>query len=149
MGQILGIDPAKACGWAVIDPENSLLLDCGEWNWQKVKDRGELFLAFESKIYSAFHEFSVNHIVLENAHLRGYWAAYYPIVMHGIVDMLCSKWEIQSTKVRAPMWRKQVLGKGNADKQDAVDFVSRTYGVSLKSDNAADAVCIAHYKESK
>ena len=44
-------------------------------------------------------------------------------------------------------WKREVLGNGNATKEQARMFVKETYGIELKvtQDGLYDALCIAHY----
>ena len=50
----------------------------------------------------------------------------------------------QVVKVASGSWRKEVLGNGRAKKDEAVRYVSKTFGRDLR-DDAAEAVCQAVY----
>lgn len=140
----LGIDPATTTriGFCAID---------GDTIWhESVKDtmylkRTEfnLYKHVQMILYS-FREHKV-HVAIEKPCNR-YNAIYAIGKQTGVIELAMhdSPVDCEMHYVYNTSWKKQVVGKGDAEKADTIAFVKETTGLDM-DEHSADAYCLAMY----
>lgn len=63
-------------------------------------------------------------------------------VVH-IAEFICYLWGIEYAPIQNKSWKKYVLEKGNATKQEIFDFANIFWEDAFKEQDHADAACIA------
>ena len=64
----------------------------------------------------------------------------------GIIKMIFNKRGIPLEIVPPTVWKKEVVGKGNANKDKVKLVVSDDYGLKFNTQDECDAWCMAEYK---
>ena len=145
----LGVDLSLAsCGLAVV--ENSSLLFVATAKPPRSLEsvgRREFIL---QRVKALQDKFSTGVIVMEEARLftGGVNVALASIAaiisLSTTIEDWAHKEAITVIKVHTNSWRKVVLGSGRAQKADAIAYVTKHYGKTLR-DDAAEAACLARY----
>jgi len=143
--RVLGIDASTvSCGFAIVDGKQLL-----QWRHlplkgsQTHKERRRLVALRCMKLEA---KYKPDLIAIERLRLfhRG-------MIKFETIVALASLWAIISDAVSVPTftvptqtWKRVVLGRGNATKDDSVAWVKREYGIDVNHD-VADAICIARF----
>lgn len=113
----------------------------------KGKTKGEHRRFVASLVRKVAQETGVTDILLEAVRLYrgGHVSPLADIMSLGkitgaIIDSCCDICEIHQVQVNS--WKARVLGNKSATKEDAVNFVKKTYGLNVCHD-VADSICIA------
>jgi crossover junction endodeoxyribonuclease RuvC len=147
MANTLGIDPSSvATGWGVLN-EAGELIDWGVIKPNKKKLNEPQQAAFQ---YNALAEIIEKHkitqIGCEDQH-RGPNADTFKKLsrISGYVMLLAGQYDLPIEFFHPSSWRKSVLGKGNAKKEDALNWVKDEYQLLLteKQNDIAEGIGIA------
>lgn len=148
MANYLGVDSSTAAtGWGVID-EAGVLVDWGVIKPSKTKLNLQQQYALQ---YRTLEEVALKHnvrgILCEDQHGGLNKDTLKKLSrVSGIVGLLAGMYDLPFDYIHPSSWRKQVMGRGNADKKDAVDWANETFGLSLtiKQNDIAEGIGIAH-----
>jgi crossover junction endodeoxyribonuclease RuvC len=143
--RILAIDPAKRCGWALLDTAFPSIV-WGVWNLSTRPDEsaGMKLLRLETKIVEVTR-LGVDLVVYETPALHTYAKA---LISHaklaGVIERFCTRHRIEYRGYGPSEVKKFSTGKGNAKKPAMIAAARDRWGYSGDDDNEADAVCLAH-----
>lgn len=142
---ILGVDPGSACGWAVVSFPEGVVVQHGTWKLQhsRLEGGGMMFVRLESWLKEVLWldldllamEEVKRHKGTDAAHLYGGITA--------IITRVCEWREITYTGIGVGTWKKLVVGKGNASKEDVMQAAIHRWPNTSFTQDEADAACIA------
>jgi len=148
---IIGIDPATACGWALLRASDGNRLASGQWDLRSRRHEGGgmRFLRFRGWLGDCIQtargagDGSVAVAYEEVARHRGVAAAH---VYGGLVAQLqeiCETAEIPYTGIPVGTVKRLATGKGNASKGMMIAAAHRRWSHHTESHDEADALWIA------
>ena len=143
----LGIDPSSvATGWGVVD-DTGALIDWGVIKPNKRKLNEPQQAAFQ---YQALDEIIKKHnikgVICEDQHRGPNTDTFKKLSrISGYVMLLAGQHDIAFEFLHPSSWRKITLGRGNADKDDALKWANETYNLLLttKHYDIAEGIGIA------
>lgn len=140
--RVLGIDPAKKCGWAVL--AEGRLVDSGTWLLTGSGGSGLRFLMLQRHLEEAVRSYDIDTVFYERpGHLKGDAI----LAINGLVAIVEAYCEGAGLSYRevSPGEAKMAVGcAGNAGKPEVMAAVERLYpGAATRDDNEADAIAIA------
>ena len=147
----MGVDPAGLTGFAVL--RDAAPLTTGEWRvgdsgWTKsvgkareaaVKLRTQVLEVLDNKLLRP------QVVVCEDPTSRSNGISKAYGILASAVTEACELHGIPVIFIRPTVWKKHVLGKGNASKEDARRWAEAATSVRTDSDNINDAICLALY----
>lgn len=134
VNRVLGIDPGKSWGYAVYSGEG--VKKCAQWEddkfttLKKFKDDIEN-LVFVSCCEAVFTCRAMGH---SNPAVTRFHGA-----LNGIIEIICEERGIYYADIADSTMRKEIIGKGNAKKEEVMEFTG------IPNDHAADAMIAAMY----
>lgn len=146
-GNYLGVDSStSATGWGVINAAGELL------DWGVIKPS-------KTKL-TVPQQYALKYRTLEEAALKHEVQGIFCEDQHGglnkdtlkklsrvsgVVGLLAGMYDLPFEYIHPSAWRKVVLGKGNADKEDAVNWANERFGLTLtlKQNDIAEGIGIA------
>lgn len=144
---VLALDTATNTGWA-LRKDGSLF--SGTYNCQhdaKRESPGMRFVRFVGWLEAMVKENSVARVVYEAPHQRGGAAT---TVALGLVTHLmstCARLGVEHQSVPTATLKKALTGKGNAKKEEMILKINGLTGLSVTSDDEADAIGLLFYAE--
>lgn len=143
----LGIDPSTvASGYGILQSDGQLV------DWGVIKPNKKILTEAQqaSFQYNAFCElmekYTIKGIACEDQH-RGPNADTLKKLsrVSGYVILLAGQYDVPIELYHPSSWRKTVLGKGNASKEDSISWVNEKYNLNfIKKDNdIAEGISIA------
>lgn len=146
--KILGIDPSTASsGYAVMDEDRNLL-DYGVIKPNKKKlTIGQQAAMQYNKLSEVIEECGVEAIMCEDQHGGLNKDTLKKLARtSGYMVLLSGQYDLPFELLHPSSWRKVTHGKGNAKKEDTLNWVNETYGLGLteKENDIADAIGIAY-----
>lgn len=133
---ILALDIATICGFAV---SNELY---GEWDFRVKRDEssGMRLIRFESKLKEIIELREIDLVVYERPAGRHASSVITASELMGVMKRICERKYIPYRAYSATEIKKFATGKGNSGKPLMIQAANEKYGLSIKSDNIADAI---------
>lgn len=145
---LLGLDPANACGWCLIDTQ-AKVTESGCWYLKKASDKqpGQRLKRLRAYILDLNAKHQLRSIAYENAVMG---SDFFKVQqahgeVRGIILWIAAELEIEAMPVNPMTVKKWLTGSGKAQKQDMIAAVKRRFGIETTNDNEADAIAIAQY----
>lgn len=143
----IGLDLGQSAGWAVMDSDY-VLLDSGVWNNRKIKHKGQLWVTFHGQIIDLIRDWSPSVVCYENIrrHVGTAAAHQYGLLRSCVQVTELDNLQIVYRPIEVSSWKKVSVGRGNATKQEYIDWANDTYGLSLgmKQEDQAAAIGVVH-----
>ncbi len=146
IGAVLAIDPGMALGWALRTPDGHVTHGTLDLRSRRFEGGGMRYLRFRqwlTEIKSAAETLEAIYFEEVRAH-RGVDAAH---VYGGLVATLtawCEHHDVPYAGVPVGTWKRDLTGKGNADKA-AVMAAVRALGYAPETQDEADALGVLHH----
>lgn len=143
--KILGVDPSKSTGWAVV--KGGLVEDYGVKTFKKKRNQtnGVIFLEFRKWLEDLMKTHRPDFVIVEMPHLRGAAATEILVGMYTRVLEACHVYDVEGTSVQTSTLKLATAGHGKAGKQDMIEAVMRRTGKNIKIDDEADALAACYY----
>lgn len=130
MVKYLGIDPGSKWGWAVAKSMEQS---------HNGSSKFTSLLAFEKEIIDLLFLYNPKAVITCRAMGPHAQVTRYHAAMAGVVELTCQRKEVSYFDIADGTMRKVVIGKGNAKKQEVMDFLK------IENEHAADAMVAALY----
>lgn len=145
MGCFIGIDPATACGWALLSSDGSRIAS-GVWDLKSRRHEGGgmrylrarrmlIELLDGREIEAVGYEEVRRHAGTSAAHVYGGLIA--------VITAVCEEREIPYQGQPVGTVKKLATGKGNASKTAMVRAAEDRWSMTVSDDNEADALYVA------
>lgn len=141
---ILTIDPGSHCGWAsLVDGR----IESGVQNFslKRGESKGIRFLRFNTWLVGMLELVKPHVVVYEMAHFRGGHATEILVGMTTRIEQFCEERGIEYSSVHSGTLKKQICGKGNANKKEVMMAVKKIYNREVSGDDEADALALLDY----
>ncbi len=143
--RVLGIDPAKRCGWALLDRQGARVAS-GVWSLSESRHEGGgmKFLRLDRYLVEVLdghrpmavaYEEVRRHAGVDAAHIYGGIIA--------AIARLCEERSIPFQGQPVGTVKKLATGKGNADKDAMIAAANARWSITVVDDNEADALWVA------
>lgn len=141
---ILSIDPATLCGWAI---SNEIY---GTWQLKLKADEswGMKLIRFKSKLTEILDAYPINLISYERPAGRNTRAIITQSKIIGIIESICEENGIDYRAYSAGEIKKYATGKGNSGKPLMISSAKEKYGYDGNDDNEADALHLLNLTSS-
>lgn len=143
----LGIDPSTASsGYAVLSDKYELIAYGTIKPNKKKLTVGQQALMQYSKLCQVIEETEVKAILMEDQHGGLNKDTLKKLARtSGYMILLSGQYDLPLEILHPSSWRKVVHGKGNAKKEDTLNWANETFGLELeeKDNDIADAIGIA------
>ena len=140
LGGVLGLDLARAWGWAVVDAQGAYV--ASGHRMLRGNDRGQNAHQLSLSIADLVTEYAPDWLIIEKPHSPHYGAARnlfgYAMVAHHVAHIR----ELGFQEIARADAYKRVVGKGNAKKVSGVLY-GRQFKPLLNSDDESDAILVA------
>lgn len=146
----IGIDPATACGYAVIDADGNRITS-GTWQLKrKHESNGMRWIRLHKKLSDLRDTITaeVGDIVLAYemvARHNGTAAAHVYGGLVAAIQAWCETVGIEYTAIPVGQIKRTATGKGNANKQMMIDAAQAKWNLANIDDNEADALWVAEH----
>lgn len=144
---ILGLDPAAACGFAVSREV------FGVWQIVHTTDKhpGRRLERLRKRIYETHREYRLDAIAMENAAMgaNNFNTAAMHNELRGVVKLTAAELELPVILVNPTTLKKWLTGHGRAKKPDMIDAVRRQFGLAVTDHNIADAIAVMEFARSQ
>lgn len=145
---ILAIDPATNCGWA-LDFENNVKYGCWTFNIKKGMSPGMKWVQFEKMIIEAIDTYKINIVAFELPMVRMHaGAAIHHAKFNGIIEKVCAQIGVEYVTYSPTEIKKFATGKGNAKKDQMIIAAKEKLDYVGENDNEADALWILNLCKS-
>lgn len=147
MANYLGIDPSTvATGYAVMDSITGDLLDWGviKPNKKKLTEPQQVKLQYDT-LAELIEKWDIKGIGCEDQHQGPNAVTFKKLCrISGSFMLLAGQYDLPFELIHPSSWRKVVHGKGNASKEDTLNWVKDTYQLLLtkKDNDITDAIGI-------
>lgn len=144
---VLGIDPATACGWALLTPKGERIAS-GTWDLKPRRHEGggmrylrvrrlvEEILATPNGVMAVGYEEVRRHAGTDAAHVYGGIVA--------VIASVCEERKVPYMAVPVGTVKRTATGRGNADKLAMIEAAMSKWAMAtITDDNEADALWIA------
>jgi Holliday junction resolvasome RuvABC endonuclease subunit len=140
VGRMIGLDPARLCGWAVRD---GITLTCGTWDLSS-PDRDTLLLKMRERVTVLLDAGPVLWLAYEKAAAgaKNFTTAMIHAELAGVIRVACKECDIRMMEIYPSTAKLQLTGHGNAKKPQMILAVKLLFGITAADDNAADAVAM-------
>jgi Holliday junction resolvasome RuvABC endonuclease subunit len=145
-GDILALDPATTCGWAVCRPGVGVL-ESGSWRLRgkSTESDGLRFMRFEAEVKKKVEEHGIKLVFFEAVMFvshRDAFAVYSQLV--GVLKSFCLRSGMEYMSIPVGTIKKFATGKGNAKKDAMLKAAElRWPGAKFTDDNEVDARWVA------
>jgi Holliday junction resolvasome RuvABC endonuclease subunit len=146
----IGIDPATACGYAVLQADGKRIAS-GTWQLKrKHESAGMRYIRLQKKLSDLLDTLTVEagDIVLgyeQVARHNGTAAAHIYGGLVATLQVWCESVGIEYTAIPVGQIKRTATGKGNANKQMMIDAAEANWSLDGIDDNEADALWIAEH----
>jgi len=144
---ILALDLSlNETGYCIL--ENCMVLDVDVIKPMKEKEQIDRMRDLRDSIEQLILDRKITHIFIEGYSFgsRGIWT-FSAGELGGAIKMMILDLGLSYVIVAPTMWKKFVVGVGNAKKEQILLQVYKRYGVEFKNNNMCDAYCIAQFAE--
>ncbi len=141
---ILALDLGSRTGWAA-KSKGAVTSGVADFRPRPREGSGMRYLRFSSwldavadqnTVEAVFYEEVRRHVGTDAAHVYG--------GLHATLSSWCERHRIPYAGIGVGVWKKAVVGKGNADKAEVLSAI-RAAGFAVTDDNEADALALLHY----
>jgi Holliday junction resolvasome RuvABC endonuclease subunit len=143
---VLGIDPATACGWALLDELGERVAG-GVWDLsvRRGEGGGMRFLRCERMLRELLANHNVVAVGYERpGHQRSLSAQEVLQGLKATIERVCEELRVHYTCFSPGEVKKEATGNGNAGKPEMVAAARKKWGHPVSGDdNAADALWVA------
>lgn len=145
MKRILALDLATRTGWAVAYDT------FGTWDLKTRADEswGMKLIRFQAKLQEVINTYKINLIAYERPAGRNKHAIITQSKIIGIVEKLCEEQNIAYFALSAGEIKREITGKGNANKEKMIIAINTMFNLEVEDDNEADAIGIFHIANSR
>lgn len=146
--QILALDPANNCGWAVNICGGVYI--SGVWRLDAKRDesKGSALLRFRGKLAETKQLMNGFDLVVfeaaRNAAPKMQGALVHQAKIQGVLEAWCAENSIEYRGYSPSEIKKHATGSGNAKKAQMLEAAKARYGYQGDSDDEADAICLLH-----
>ena len=140
--RILGIDASSKTGWCLMLDGKVLESGVKEFKTERGESNGIRFLKFRKWLDSML-DFEPNLIAYERAHHRGGAATELCVGFVTRIQEIAAERDIEYMGIHSATIKKEITGKGNADKDAVKKAVMKKFRIKPIDDNHADAIAIA------
>lgn len=143
---LLALDTGIRTGWCLISKEG-YIIESGVQDFTKRRgeSNGMLFLRFRGWLHEILTVHKPSLVLYEQAHHRGGYATEVCVNLTGRVQEMCAVTLIECAGIHTGTLKKQIIGKGNAGKDEIIAFARGCLRRDPIDDNEADAVALAVY----
>ena len=128
---ILAIDPATKCGWAV----SNQIYGCWDLSVRRDESNGMKLLRLRALLEKTHNELDLQLVVYERPN-----SIIHQAKLIAIIETFCEERNIQYRAYSASEIKKFATGKGNAKKEQMILFAKEKLDYSGDNDNEADAL---------
>lgn len=141
ISNILAIDPATKCGWALTNE----IFGCWDLSIKKDESAGMRLIRFKSKLQEIISISPLDIIVFEGVSGISPMAVQTHSKLIGQIEVFCHENNIDFKGYKATAIKKFATGKGNANKNRMIEEACIQYGYSGNDDNEADALHLLNF----
>jgi len=147
---ILAIDPATLCGWAIESTEFKGY-ECGVWNLTKRKDEsdGIKWLRFRAQLKEICSMQKIQIVAFERPAGQHQGAVIHHAKLVAIIEEFCADNAIEYKAYSAGQIKKFATGKGNSGKPIMIQAAKDKLGYEGDDDNEADALWLLQLAKSE
>lgn len=142
---VLSIDQSLSCSGYCIMDENENIIECGLIKTDKKMDNPNRLLEIYNTILNITDKYELFAIIIEESYFAKNVSTLKSLNMvRGVIELLSAQKNIPLNILKTTECRKEVLGKGNAKKDEVYKFVSEKYkNINFETNDMTDAVLIA------
>ena len=133
--KILSLDVATHCGFCTETASG-----CWDLTPKRDESKGMKLIRFKSKLREVCELENINIIVFERAAGFHKNALIVEAELHGVLKLFCEENKIEYRAYSPSEIKKFATGKGNANKQQMIEFAKSKYNYDGNDDNEADAI---------
>jgi len=150
---ILAIDPATKTGWATLI-NGQVESGVQDFTKKRGESNGMLYIKFNAWLWE-LHKYAIGFdpdgttsfslAIYEQAHMRG---AYATELLHGLttrIQEFAAEIGAEYTAVHTGTLKKYITGRGNASKDDIIDWFTEKMRRRPINDNESDAYAVLYY----
>lgn len=128
--RVLGIDPALACGWSLVEFPSGRLLHRGVWTLRhgRLEGGGMMFVRLETWLTDACARRPDLIAIEEVRRHAGVTAAHLYGGITTTITKVCEDLGMTYTAVPIGTWKKIATGKGNASKKEVMAAARKRWG---------------------
>lgn len=140
----IGLDPATKCGWAVLN-EDGHRIASGVWKLGRRTHEGQgmLYVRFERLFGELLATYRPALVAFEQQANRFAGAAHVGLGLISHIERICEETGVPYSGVAFAAVKKHATGRGNAKKADVIDAALGRWGLTVETDDEADALFIA------
>lgn len=142
--RVMGVDPGTNCGWSVDKASTGNWDDHESGFWELPKEEPERMCEFSAKwcalmVDLHLRQLSPDVVAVEYVHPKGAGQAKVIYGQLAIIRSWARAYGYAVIEVPASQWKKEIVGKGNASKEETMELLGVT------NEHEADAVGVRRF----